>query len=624
MFSNNPFKRVRPTQEEATKIEDVHRETNARLSRMAEMNWGPGKTEKDWGPKVGPNWSHPDDPKKKVGPDGRVSFEPRKPKKPKAPMAPKPGMKKEDQDIEEAGYLSFSNPGPMKSKFGVGMADHKDEHIKQAVAIAKEMGGNMTGATRKIDKIAPNLSGHPKVSDALRTHNEAKKLDPVGKEDDDIDNDGDVDKSDKYLHNRRKKVKKAIKDKEGDNVEMNPKLSNGRKEMGVDEGKTGPGLWDNIHAKRKAGKKMRKKGDPGAPSEADLERSKNEEFSNIRAALLDTLSEKKKGEHYKSATEPEDANVVASKQGSSKGAQDMRADHYKAPEDADVDAKKTFDADAKTMTANAKVAKARNPADKTRSGDQKIIPSATAVKDPSSVKEDYNAMVDAKAHAKKDGANYNDTSVAHKYDAFHMKKRGYTHFETQRHGGRRYTKGNTGMGSTAITADHHKGISEAMAGVGVRSDAGPQQPASSQPGSASMRDTGDTYHGRAYNAMRTHQKAVKMHSRLDDHMDHADAAGAHDHAAGMLDKHGPDHKAYLGAAMAAKNVSAKANEASMRSQVHGESTEATEENITEQLDGSWKSENITTNLVNAYQQVLDAQKKKDEDQETLNEDVQTA
>jgi hypothetical protein len=35
-------------------------------------------------------------------------------------------------------------------------------------------------------------------------------LDPVGKEDDDIDNDGDVDSSDKYLHNRRRAVKKAI------------------------------------------------------------------------------------------------------------------------------------------------------------------------------------------------------------------------------------------------------------------------------------------------------------------------------------------------------------------------------------------------------------------------------
>jgi len=37
-----------------------------------------------------------------------------------------------------------------------------------------------------------------------------KKLDPVGKEDKDIDNDGDHDKSDKYLLARRKKVSKIL------------------------------------------------------------------------------------------------------------------------------------------------------------------------------------------------------------------------------------------------------------------------------------------------------------------------------------------------------------------------------------------------------------------------------
>lgn len=40
--------------------------------------------------------------------------------------------------------------------------------------------------------------------------NEAKKLDPVGKADADIDNDGDVDSSDDYLKNRRKKIGKSI------------------------------------------------------------------------------------------------------------------------------------------------------------------------------------------------------------------------------------------------------------------------------------------------------------------------------------------------------------------------------------------------------------------------------
>ena len=51
-----------------------------------------------------------------------------------------------------------------------------------------------------------------------------EKLDPVGKEDDDIDNDGDVDKTDKYLLNRRKAIKKAI-DKQDVKEQLNPEVS---------------------------------------------------------------------------------------------------------------------------------------------------------------------------------------------------------------------------------------------------------------------------------------------------------------------------------------------------------------------------------------------------------------
>ena len=40
---------------------------------------------------------------------------------------------------------------------------------------------------------------------------EKKKLDPVGQEDGDIDNDGDTDSSDEYLKNRRKRVSSSIK-----------------------------------------------------------------------------------------------------------------------------------------------------------------------------------------------------------------------------------------------------------------------------------------------------------------------------------------------------------------------------------------------------------------------------
>ena len=50
-----------------------------------------------------------------------------------------------------------------------------------------------------------------------------KKLDPLGKEDKDIDNDGDHDKSDKYLLNRRKVRSKIIKMKESTLEELRKK-----------------------------------------------------------------------------------------------------------------------------------------------------------------------------------------------------------------------------------------------------------------------------------------------------------------------------------------------------------------------------------------------------------------
>jgi len=55
-----------------------------------------------------------------------------------------------------------------------------------------------------------------KVSDLIESIDEVflkaleEKMDPVGKEDDDVDNDGDVDSSDKYLKKRRASVAAAI------------------------------------------------------------------------------------------------------------------------------------------------------------------------------------------------------------------------------------------------------------------------------------------------------------------------------------------------------------------------------------------------------------------------------
>lgn len=51
------------------------------------------------------------------------------------------------------------------------------------------------------------------------------KLDAVGKEDDDVDNDGDVDSTDKYLHNRRKAIKKSMtKEEVVDEASQSPRI----------------------------------------------------------------------------------------------------------------------------------------------------------------------------------------------------------------------------------------------------------------------------------------------------------------------------------------------------------------------------------------------------------------
>ena len=62
----------------------------------------------------------------------------------------------------------------------------------------------------KILKYVMRMREIPEPGDELANRQD-EKMDPVGKEDGDVDNDGDEDSSDEYLKNRREKVGKAIK-----------------------------------------------------------------------------------------------------------------------------------------------------------------------------------------------------------------------------------------------------------------------------------------------------------------------------------------------------------------------------------------------------------------------------
>ena len=70
-------------------------------------------------------------------------------------------------------------------------------------------------------------TGKERIAAVKKAKGMKEALDPVGQEDADIDNDGDTDKSDKYLHKRRKAIGNAIAKKKG----MKEGFSNWRQDL---------------------------------------------------------------------------------------------------------------------------------------------------------------------------------------------------------------------------------------------------------------------------------------------------------------------------------------------------------------------------------------------------------
>lgn len=100
------------------------------------------------------------------------------------------------------------------------LAGKKVSSLKEQSVIVTELGEKvanpyaigMAAAMKKTgDKPPLKKSTIVKGHDIAKSIMKNEAMDKVGKEDDDIDNDGDVDKSDKYLHARRKAIAKALR-----------------------------------------------------------------------------------------------------------------------------------------------------------------------------------------------------------------------------------------------------------------------------------------------------------------------------------------------------------------------------------------------------------------------------
>ena len=120
-------------------------------------------------------------------------------------------MNEEEKWIQQA----IKKPGALKKQLGVSV----DEPIPAGkLKAAAEKGGKL-GQRARLAMTLKKLKEETELSeeqsaklDELIAQLEA--MDPVGKEDGDIDNDGDKDSSDKYLQARRDAIGKAMK-KEG-------------------------------------------------------------------------------------------------------------------------------------------------------------------------------------------------------------------------------------------------------------------------------------------------------------------------------------------------------------------------------------------------------------------------
>ena len=130
-------------------------------------------------------------------------------------------MKKRQANNEKARKEMEKIPGQKNPHFEeteIGEAVRgQDSEMRRAASAERRAGDKRLSPSKgkvNADNMGRSIKFYDKITKKTKpsvlgmTH---EALDPVGQEDADIDNDGDTDKSDKYLHKRRKAIAKAMK-----------------------------------------------------------------------------------------------------------------------------------------------------------------------------------------------------------------------------------------------------------------------------------------------------------------------------------------------------------------------------------------------------------------------------
>lgn len=171
----------------------------------------------------------------------------------------------------------------------------------------------------KINSFRPEVAArmfNTQAEDSTATEEqveEAKKpkLDPVGKEDGDIDNDGDKDKSDSYLLNRRKAISKAMKEEE--QIDEAPKGSPARPASRMDTIMAATKFGQSNISKMDREEKARK----ASEKEKEEKKETKEEVNIISSAaemmtasLRDLMAEARRRGRPSKNTEEEDIEPI--------------------------------------------------------------------------------------------------------------------------------------------------------------------------------------------------------------------------------------------------------------------------------------------------------------------------